>query len=501
MPFLRSVRHLKWAGLLVLAFIAAGALGSSGRAEAAGLSFSIVYSSDAESFDISLALDLNENPVLAFHDRSESAIKVIHCNDPACAGGDESTTTHAVTGDVIRPSVDVGSAGNPVISYTWRYGLNVMACNDPNCAGDDESIENIAPSPFPAWYDNTLKLDAADNPWVAATLVANDHGVTFYARELYHCSNPTCSAGVSSYSLEQSQSAYGDSNIALALTQAGNAVVSYQATSTYDLKVVRCGNPSCSAGNTISFPDTMGDVGAGAALAIDITGNPVIAHHAFGSSQLRVVHCNDPSCAGGDEAISIPETGYPTAIALDSLGRPVISYGGLTIGPNVLHCGDSDCATNNVLVPLDYDLQSDSGPMELSASGEPVFAYTTVSDPPSEIRLLRCTDPSCSADTDGDVCDDVREMQQTSGSEMAGGGRNAKSPYDYFNPTGDRKNRIDDILAVIDQYYVDEGNSGYNPDTDRTLLGPDAWDTGPPNGLQRVDDILNSVKQYFHDCA
>ena len=42
---------------------------------------------------------------------------------------------------------------------------------------------------------------------------------------------------------------------------------------------------------------------------------------------------------------------------------------------------------------------------------------------------------------------------------------------------------------------------GYNPDTDRTLVGPNAWNTGPPNGLQRVDDILNSVKQYFHDCA
>jgi hypothetical protein len=31
-------------------------------------------------------------------------------------------------------------------------------------------------------------------------------------------------------------------------------------------------------------------------------------------------------------------------------------------------------------------------------------------------------------------------------------------------------------------------------------LGPNAWNAGPPNGMQRVDDIVNILKQYFHDC-
>ena len=31
----------------------------------------------------------------------------------------------------------------------------------------------------------------------------------------------------------------------------------------------------------------------------------------------------------------------------------------------------------------------------------------------------------------------------------------------------------------------------YTTNTDRTLVGPNAWNTGPPDGLQRVDDILN----------
>ncbi len=56
-------------------------------------------------------------------------------------------------------------------------------------------------------------------------------------------------------------------------------------------------------------------------------------------------------------------------------------------------------------------------------------------------------------------------------------------------------------LPSVDAYFIDASNPAYNPDTDRTALGPNAWNLGPPNGLQRVDDILAQVKQYFHDCS
>ena len=65
-----------------------------------------------------------------------------------------------------------------------------------------------------------------------------------------------------------------------------------------------------------------------------------------------------------------------------------------------------------------------------------------------------------------------------------------------------------DILDVVGQYHRDDNDdnpglppyvSGYNPETDRTALGTDPWSLGKPNGQQRVDDILASVKQYHHD--
>jgi len=101
-------------------------------------------------------------------------------------------------------------------------------------------------------------------------------------------------------------------------------------------------------------------------------------------------------------------------------------------------------------------------------------------------------------DTDGDGCSDAREQGDY---ERTGGRRDALNPWDFFDLTGDKKHRIDDVLAVIDSYYIDDGAADYVMGADRTLLGPGFWNLGPPNGLVRVDDILSNVKLYFHDCG
>ena len=112
---------------------------------------------------------------------------------------------------------------------------------------------------------------------------------------------------------------------------------------------------------------------------------------------------------------------------------------------------------------------------------------------------------------DADGCPDEREQQTAAGSETSGGRRDYFNDWDYFNPTHDGQNRIDDVLAVVEQYFKDEflpsppnppgaPNPAYTAQTDRTTIGPDRWDLGPPDGQQRMDDILSSLAQYFHDC-
>jgi hypothetical protein len=104
-------------------------------------------------------------------------------------------------------------------------------------------------------------------------------------------------------------------------------------------------------------------------------------------------------------------------------------------------------------------------------------------------------------DTDADSCGDSREVQTAPGSQMTGGLRSPLNQYDYFNPTHDGRNRIDDVVLVVGQYFKDLGNPLYTAATDRVFAGPMSWHLGAPDGRQRVDDILNAIRQYFHDCS
>lgn len=128
----------------------------------------------------------------------------------------------------------------------------------------------------------------------------------------------------------------------------------------------------------------------------------------------------------------------------------------------------------------------------------------------TDVSASATADPSTTPpDIDGDSCINDAELQTAVGSQASGGLRDPLDPWDYMNPSGDGVNRVDDILLVVQAYFDDDSDgtpglppyaAGYNPDTDRTLVGPNAWNLGPPNGLQRIDDVLHALKQYFHDC-
>jgi hypothetical protein len=124
------------------------------------------------------------------------------------------------------------------------------------------------------------------------------------------------------------------------------------------------------------------------------------------------------------------------------------------------------------------------------------FSYHYEGNPSSETLTINCIDPN--ADADGDGCTNGQEL---SANQYLGGKRDPYNPWDFFDPTEDGRVRVDDVLAVVQQYLIDSPQAGYTMKTDRTFLGPNSWSLGPPNGQQRVDDILNSVQQYYNDCS
>ncbi|MPZ24199.1 MAG: hypothetical protein GEU28_11815, partial [Dehalococcoidia bacterium] len=96
------------------------------------------------------------------------------------------------------------------------------------------------------------------------------------------------------------------------------------------LTIVALGQPGTASADTITTPDSNGSVGSNSSLALDASGFPVVSYYDVTNGDLKVMHCNDANCAGGDESITSPDTtgnvGWYTSLELDASGFPVVSY-------------------------------------------------------------------------------------------------------------------------------------------------------------------------------
>jgi hypothetical protein len=82
-------------------------------------------------------------------------------------------------------------------------------------------------------------------------------------------------------------------------------------------------------------------------MAIGADGNPVVSYHDHSNADLRIAHCEDPTCQR--VRIQAPDTlgsvGWHTDITIGADGLPVVSYYDETNeNLKALHCGDPGCA-------------------------------------------------------------------------------------------------------------------------------------------------------------
>jgi len=119
-------------------------------------------------------------------------------------------------------------------------------------------------------------------------------------------------------------------------------------------------------------------------------------------------------------------------------------------------------------------------------------------------------------DSDKDGCADSRELNPVTGSQASGGRRDPTNFWDFFDtPDGsnvrDRKVDQADVDRVTARYLATGDPSGdplaappaapgYSTAFDRTYVGPNNWNLGPPDGQISVADILYVSQQSGHDC-
>ncbi len=357
------------------------------------------------------AVDAGGNPVISY--QGPDGLRVAHCNDPNCVGGDESIVTlDGDDGVHVTSSLMLDTAGYPVISYRATDGLRVARCNDPNCVGGDESIVLLdAGGNMPL-----LTLDGSGNPAIAY-LVAHGDSPPDVSIDLTvaHCNDPNCAGGNESVEVvDQSPMLRAES---MQLDESGNPVIVYQA---LGLHVARCNDPNC-AGDDESIVK-LNPYGSVAALGLDSAGNPVISTRVIVPDEpappfldfIQLIRCNDPDCRGGDELeVKVVPFVHPAQITsismvLDRDGIPTIAFDYYDFKETsdfelmIARCSDPECSGRAVsLVNLDAGIHP---ALELGVDGCPVVAYYGIEDGRRLVKLAHCGDLACRATgTDGDL--------------------------------------------------------------------------------------------------
>jgi hypothetical protein len=136
-------------------------------------------------------------------------------------------------------------------------------------------------------------------------------------------------------------------------------VISYQDSTAGALRVTKCGNGACTAGNVrTTVDDPANDVGSYTSIAIGGDGLPVISYLDYTAGALRVTKCGNAACTAGNVRTTVDDpansVGYYSSIAIGVDGLPVISHQDVTAGVlRVTKCGNAACTAGNVSTTVD----------------------------------------------------------------------------------------------------------------------------------------------------
>jgi hypothetical protein len=289
-------------------------------------------------------------PVISYHDVTNDNLKVAHCGNPACTAGNTITTVEGADVKGHFSSITIGGDGLPVISY----------------------------------YDGTnLALKVA------------------------HCGNAACSAGNTFASVDSNGAVPFGYYTSITTGADGLPIISYRVQGLVELRVAHCGNASCSAGNTVTILDTVGNVGEYTSITIGGDGLPIISYLDFSNFDLKVAHCGNIACTtacgvGGTTCTAVDggaDVGFYTSVTVGTDGLPLISYHDNTTDDlKVAHCGDVACTTacgvgGTTCTAVDTTGNvADWTSVTVGADGLPFISYHDLA---GDLKVAHCANAAC----------------------------------------------------------------------------------------------------------
>ena len=306
-------------------------------------------------------------------------------------GNTISTVASARDGGI---SITIGTDGLPVISYRGNTGYQTVAkCGNPSCSSAN-TLTTLEASPTSSIMNRTSIAIGTDGlPVISYSTMVDSHLQLRVAK----CGNPSCSAGNTLTILDASGTNTG-AYCSLAVTIAGQPVISY-----YDqgLKVARCGDAACSAGNTWDIRDSRSSsMGKYTSIAIGADGVPVISYSDDTNSHLTVLRCADATCTSTGSPATVDSSTLwtrDTSIAIGVDGLPIFSYQDLAGDDlKVAKCGNAACSSGNTVTTVDAGgIVGVQNSITIGSDGLPIVAYRDTTN--NALKMAKCGNAACSA--------------------------------------------------------------------------------------------------------
>jgi hypothetical protein len=267
---------------------------------------------------------------------------------------------------------------------------------------DNEGTYNRA---APAANDITT-VDSGGNVghYTSVTIGADGLGLISYRDDtnsglkVLHCGNPVCSSGNTVTSLDSGGSLGIGAYTSVAIGADGLGLISYLDVTNYDLKVAHCSNTACTAAIRTTL-DSGGNVGYDTSIAIGADGLGLISYYDNTNHDLRVAHCSNTACTAAGFIIpdSTDDVGRDTSIAIGADGLGLISYYDFTNGDlKVLHCGNAACSSGNTVTTLDStgNVGADTS-ITIGADGRGLISYRDAIN--YDLKVAHCSNTACTA--------------------------------------------------------------------------------------------------------
>jgi hypothetical protein len=344
-----------------------------------------------------IAIGSDNNPIIAYYaadDLFDGDLKVYVCANTSCSSG-TARTLDSGDDDVGAGQVSmvIGSDNNPVIAYhdSTNSRLKVYFCADTNCSsgttrsGDPDGNSGLAPS---------IVIGSNNNPVIAYT------DSDAQALKIYVCADTTCSSGTERIVDGLTSTDFGGYN-SIAIGSDGNPVVSFYDYQYGTLKMYVCGDASCSYPHSSSVGRILDENGSpgfqGSSLAIGSDNNPVIAYHAYPTvrmeEDLKLYVCADTSCSSGS-ASTLDAGGRFPALAIGSDNNPIISSMGYDWPSLKLAvCANASCTSGIVKTLTTDSTIAVHSSIAIGSDNNPVIAYFDYES--GDLKVFVCSDPSC----------------------------------------------------------------------------------------------------------